>query len=169
MQKESVAPSHEDVGRGIASNGKSDENPNILDGAERQPLRFIRSEWIGREPVKLDFFPFPKCGPDYFTQLDSCESESKSRELTEEDCNAFVPKRGGVKVSGNNWMGFWYAGEFVLLGTQIYDDNGIERKAFIYEFWLEGDVLDPHMYLATWTDRPEVIAEKIKSYQNNSN
>ena len=136
-------------------------------GHERQPMRFIRSEWTGQEPVKLDFFPFEKYGPDYFTRLDS--DEDKSRELTEEDCKNFVPKRGGVKVVGNNWMGFWYVGEFVLLGTQIYDDNGVDRKAFIYELWLEGNVLDPHMYLATWSDRPEDVAATIKSYQSNSN
>ena len=134
---------------------------------ERQPMKFIRSEWIGQEPVKLDFFPFESYGPDYFTRLDS--GESRSRELTEEDCKNFVPKRGGVKVVGNNWMGFWYAGEFVLLGTQIYDDNGVERKAFIYEFWLEGNVLDSHMYLATWSDRPEDVAKVITSYQSNAN
>ena len=134
---------------------------------ERQPMKFIRSEWVNREPVKLDFFPFESYGPDYFTRLDS--DESGSRELTEEDCKSFIPKRGGVKVVGNNWMGFWYAGEFVLLGTQVYDDNGVERKAFIYEFWLEGNVLDPHMYLATWSDRPEDVIRTITSYQSNSN
>ena len=134
---------------------------------ERQPMRLIRSEWINQEPVKLDFFPFESRFSNYFTRLDS--GLDRSRELTEEDCKNFVLKRGGVKVGGNNWMGFWYAGEFVLLGTQIYDDNGVERKAFIYEFWLEGDVLDPHMYLATWSDRPEDVIRTITSYQSNSN
>ena len=130
-------------------------------------MRFIRSEWINQEPVKLDFFPFKSCRSNYFTRLDSVEG--RSRGLTEEDCKSFIPKRGGVTFVGNNWMGFWYAGEFVLLGTQIYDDNGVERKAFIYEFWLEGDVLDTHMYLATWSDRSEDVISAITSYQSNSN
>ena len=133
----------------------------------RNSLRFIRSEWSDREPMKLGSFPFESYGSDYFTRLDP--GESGSCELTEEDCKNFVPKHGGGKVVGNNWMGYWYAGEFVLLGTQIYDDNGVERRAFIYEFWLEGNVLDRHMYLATWSDRPEDVVATIRSYQSNSN
>ena len=133
----------------------------------RQSLRFIRSEWRNCEPVKLDFFPFETFGVDYFTRLDSCDCDS--RELTKDDCDAFMPKHGGVKVSGQNWMGYWYAGEFIQLGTQIYADNGVERKAYIYEFWLNGNILDPHMCLATWTDRPEDVARKISAYQSDSN
>ena len=132
-----------------------------------QPLRFIRSEWRDHEPVKLDFFPFETFGADYFTRLDSCDCDS--RELSEDDCNALMPKRGGIKIVGQNWMGYWYAGEFIQLGTQIYDDNGVERKAYIYEFWLNGNILDPHMYLATWTELPEDVAKIIISYQSDSN
>ena len=66
-------------------------------------------------------------------------------------------------------MGYWYAGEFIQLGTQIYDDNGVERTAYIYEFWLSGSIQDHHMYLATWTNRPEDIVRIISSYQRDSN
>lgn len=134
---------------------------------DQQTLRFIRSEWRDREPVKLDFFPFETFGVDYFTRLDSCDCDS--REFTEDDCDAFMPKHGGIKVSGQNWMGYWYAGEFIQLGTQIYDDNGVERTAYIFEFWLNGSIQDQHMYLATWTNRPEDVARKITSYQSDSN
>ena len=92
-------------------------------GHERQPMRFIRSEWTGQEPVKLDFFPFEKYGPDYFTRLDS--DEDKSRELTEEDCKNFVPKRGGVKVVGNNWMGFWYVGPSAFLPGESHGQRSL--------------------------------------------